>query len=518
MKPRRGWWKRLTSPVLDLFRGPSLDSLSGMRADGSVVRRRFRDRFRRRPTTLPPEAEWERRPWRWKLWLGAVPAVLALVGLGVTMAAVDVAPNAVRDRYRKWSDQALEENNTELAELSLRRLAQVSLTPKERFQLVLLTLKQNPAAGRQMLEGMVPSDRQGHVPAHFLLATIQLKQQPMASADRAQAEAHLKHCLDDDDYRARSHLVLGEMYHKAGESARAVPHLQQALLQLPDAAFLLVQAFTALKRADQVERVWRDFINRAEPSLKSNPDNQSLRLQLATALCELNRYDRALELLRHARPTGANATERQAICFVLARYAEYALKEDQFGKAYELISEGLALDPTNSRFYITLVLLAEGKSSNAAEATRRLEALLAVGGPLADYIHILLGSAAVRAGDAPRATRHYEIAFARNAEAAVLANNLAYVLARTEPPQLERALEMVNRAIAKRPDDPRFRVTRGQIAVKQNRWAEAIVDLEFALQKMSGNSELHEGLAEAYAAVGEKSLAERHQALALRKK
>lgn len=518
MKPRRGIWTRLTAPVRSLFAGPSLDSIATRVSDGSVVRRWFWRRFRRSAATLPPEAEWTRRPWRWKLWLGAIPAVLALVGLGTVVVAIDVSPTTVRSRYREWSVEALEANNTGLAELLLRRLAQVSLTPKERFQLVLLTLKQNPLAGRRMLERMVPSDVQGHVPAHFLLATLILKQKPLSPADWAEAEAHLKKCLDDRDYQARAQLVLGEMYHKAGDSVRAIPHLRQAFLQLPDAAFLLAQANAALKRPDQVERVWREFISRAEPTLKDNPANQPLRLQLSTALCELHRYDRALELLRHARPGGANAAERQAISSVLARYAEHALKENELSRAYDLIREGIELDPNNGRFYVVLVQLAEGKSANAAEATKRLEVVLAVGGPLADYLHLLLASAAVRAGDLAKASRHYEIAFARNPEAAVLANNLAYVLARTEPPQRERGLDMVNRAIEKRPSDPRFRVTRGQIAVMQGRFAEAIVDLEFALQKMSGNSELHEALAKAYGAVGERSLAERHQTLARRER
>jgi len=513
--PGRRWWKRLKQ----WFQGPSLDSISANVADGSVRGRWWkRLRWRQPASILPPEAEWKKQPRRWGVWLGAMPAVLVLIAIGAVAVATDASDARIRERYRKWSDQSLENGDPPLAELSLRRLAQISLTSKERFQLVLLTIKHNPQGGRTMLERMVPPDREGYPPAHFLLATLILKIQPPNPAEWQEAEAHLKHCLNDDDFKARANLTLGEMYFRAGDGVRAVPHLQQAFLQLPDAAFLLVQVFQSLKRPDLAERVWRDFIARAEANLHDNPGNQTLRLQLATAHCELNRYERALELLRHARPGGANATERRAISSVLGRWAEYELKEKHPAKTYELIREGLELDPNNTRFYAVLVQLAEGKSADANEATQRLEAIMAIGGPLADYLHLLMASAAVRTGDLAKAQRHYEIAFERNDAAPVLANNLAYVLAKADPPQLDRALEMVNRALEKQPDDPRFRVTRGQIAVKQQRWAEAIADLEFALQKMSGNSELHEGLAEAYAAVGEKSLAERHQALAARRK
>jgi len=181
----------------------------------------------------------------------------------------------------------------------------------------------------------------------------------------------------------------------------------------------------------------------------------------------------------------------------------------------------LARSPTKANrtgLSAVLVQLVEGTSADARDATQRLEAVMAIGGPLADYLHLLMASAAVRTGDLAKAQRYYEIAFERNEAAPVLANNLAYVLARADPPQLERALELVDRALRKQPDDPRFRGTRGQIAVMQKRSKEAIVDLELALQKSSGNAELHQSLADAYDAVGEKSLAQRHRQLAARKR
>jgi predicted Zn-dependent protease len=96
----------------------------------------------------------------------------------------------------------------------------------------------------------------------------------------------------------------------------------------------------------------------------------------------------------------------------------------------------------------------------------------------------------------------------------VVANNLAWLLTRGNSPDLNRALTLSEAAISQRPNDPRFRSTRGMILVKLGRWKEAIPDLERALATDGNNPNTHQALAEAYANLGQEDLATLHARLA----
>ena len=98
----------------------------------------------------------------------------------------------------------------------------------------------------------------------------------------------------------------------------------------------------------------------------------------------------------------------------------------------------------------------------------------------------------------------------------MVGNNLAWVLANKEHADLDRALKIIESVLRDDDTDPIHRDTRGQIFVKQQRWNDALDDLEFALQsnQLSGNKQLHQALAQAYDGLDQKSLAAKHRDLA----
>ncbi|HJQ81926.1 MAG TPA: tetratricopeptide repeat protein [Lacipirellulaceae bacterium] len=75
---------------------------------------------------------------------------------------------------------------------------------------------------------------------------------------------------------------------------------------------------------------------------------------------------------------------------------------------------------------------------------------------------------------------------------------------------IDDALEAVNEALEIRPDEFRFRETRGQVLVRLGRWQEAVQDLEYAANGMPESRDIHRSLAKAYDALGEKQLAQVH--------
>jgi predicted Zn-dependent protease len=96
----------------------------------------------------------------------------------------------------------------------------------------------------------------------------------------------------------------------------------------------------------------------------------------------------------------------------------------------------------------------------------------------------------------------------------MIQNNLAWTLMNQQPPQLEEALSLANEVCENFPAVHSFRETRGQILIRQRQWEAALKDLTFAIEGMPRYVQLHESLAMAYTALGNKIAAQRHERLA----
>jgi hypothetical protein len=73
---------------------------------------------------------------------------------------------------------------------------------------------------------------------------------------------------------------------------------------------------------------------------------------------------------------------------------------------------------------------------------------------------------------------------------------LAWHLSQMKPPNLPRALGLIDVVVKRWPAISSCRDTRGQILAKMERWDEALVDLEAALPAMPQNLKLHLALAD----------------------
>ncbi len=76
------------------------------------------------------------------------------------------------------------------------------------------------------------------------------------------------------------------------------------------------------------------------------------------------------------------------------------------------------------------------------------------------------------------------------------------------------ATKLAEKAVAMEPANPHYRETRGQILLLRERWAEAIHDLEIALNGMPDSKAIHQSLAVAYQQMGQIEAAQIHRRLA----
>ena len=79
------------------------------------------------------------------------------------------------------------------------------------------------------------------------------------------------------------------------------------------------------------------------------------------------------------------------------------------------------------------------------------------------------------------ATTHLELAYKIQPKFTIVLNNLAWVLAHQDPPDLDRALELASQAVKQSPKDGRYHDTLGTVYLKQEKYKDAAAEFQLAL-------------------------------------
>ena len=152
----------------------------------------------------------------------------------------------------------------------------------------------------------------------------------------------------------------------------------------------------------------------------------------------------------------------------------------------------------------------QGKPSQALE---RYEAL-ALLDPQSFTAHTMIGMILQGQKRIPESKKRYETALEISPNAAIAANNLAWILA-DERQDLDRALTLANQAAALRPDDPQVADTIGWVYYQKQLPTLAVKPFERAVNKDPKNAEFQYHLGMAYAATGDTAKAKVHLQKAL---
>jgi len=238
----------------------------------------------------------------WKVYVGAVPIVLALAGLAIAAYGHDKSDSDLIHSYRVKSEKAQEDNADAEAELCLRRLALGSSTDVDKYRLAELESKHNRnERARELLGQIVSPETPGYSPAHFLLAHLIAASGHLTVDQKREVEAHLGFCLKDDGLKYHAHLILGEIHRRAGGLKQAEDHFKIAMVKFPDNAFLLAEIYRAQNLPNLIPPLLHDFLARGEPRLNQEPGQEHLRLLVADAYKELDEFQRAMDVLQSGR-------------------------------------------------------------------------------------------------------------------------------------------------------------------------------------------------------------------------
>jgi tetratricopeptide (TPR) repeat protein len=368
-----------------------------------------------------------------------------------------------------------------------------------------------------IMKQLATNDGRGHPRAHQWLARrLRLDQGVFESPE--QLEAAYQQLLAAREVLPES----ADVNFKLAQISLAIGNIESAVMYLSDAAkrnpnwwFELANLHARLGQKELALEANLKASEYCHGQLRETPFDEGLRLRYASIQMNLSDFDGAVSTLREGvklHPDGA---------FQKALATAYVAQFDRLQNSetaspidlLELLRLALQADQENRAAMVRLIGLGERSPEDAERAKELLRTLLASGHGTG-FVHFALGCRAWREDDADKALWHLERAYKLDDDLGVVANNLAWVLAHQHPPDLARALRVIDSVVKRWPDMAEYRDTRGQILVQMERWEDALDDLEVALRGMPSNAGVHNSLARVYGELGNAELARKHTEIA----
>ena len=458
-----------------------------------------------------------------RLLLGLPALFLALGALVLAEQQRDRSGELLND-YEQAAAMAIKNKEWVKAEVYYRRLAWLNAPHlKTRYSLALVANgRGNPRQAAQMMTNLAPADAVGYGPAHCWLADRYVQDVSAGNPPTCSTETFEHHLLTTIDWKPNhtwAHLMLARLYQDQGRLKRertllrkSVDHFAKVVdthpeyrLQLASLYRILGDTYLADSEADKV-------IEHYQEKLDTNPLDIESKLALASAQVFRRQFAEAVVNLSMDSTIANDKRIRESLAVTYIAWAQ-ALdpKQEAFvGKRLELLQLALQIDPENPIVLNGFAQLTNLSGPVADRAREALKDVLATGRAPA-VVHLTLGSIALQQDKVSEAEYHLNQAFELSPRMPEALNNLAWLLAHADPPQLERAIDLVNSAVSVQPGNAEMRETRGQVLFKMGRHQEALPDMLIAVREFPDRVRVHETLASIYEAVGDSGMVERHR-------
>jgi tetratricopeptide (TPR) repeat protein len=459
------------------------------------------------------------------LLIQGAPALLFAIALVVLSVVSRRGPD--RDlitRYELAVEQALQHDDPVSAKVYVRKLVLLDEPgPQARYALARLAEYEGELTRAiRLMDDLAPYPGSGYPAAHFWRGMHLLESHAAGDADysvsRDMAIHHLEQSLRTPSVRDQAHQRLAELYLEKNDFKQALRHLEEAAPARPKLYLPLAKIYLRNQDDARLQRTLRQAREYFRSRVAVDPKDRTARVSWAEA-CRLDGdLVEAERILQEGLDLGDDATLRQALAETyLASVQRRGIGETHnLSQLIDLLTKALQIAPDHPEVVDRLAMFLRYSGASGELMQGRLRDLLA-SGQAPTTIHLLLGSSAVAEGQWTVARGHLEQAYRLDSRLPALLNQLAWALACGEPPELERALRLIDNAIELSPDEPELLATRGKVLARLERWQEALTDLEAALTNGSEQGELHATLAEVYSALGDAEMAKRHQALAARR-
>lgn len=461
-------------------------------------------------------AAWYERKLKNLLW--GLPAILTLVCVSMVFHRINQQSSTVIAEYWIESQQAINAKNYPVAELLLDRIVLDGSAHFNDARFALAVVYQE--TGRQdqaefLFNSMAPDDTRGYPEAHRRLAILRSESISLQSTREELARYfwHLEGALDDSSPEMA--LAWGRYHIAIGNFPKAERYLEVATKEYPEFWVSLAEVRTQMGSTQQaIDSYDRARVYLSE-KLAKTPDDEKTRVDYVTVLMRLGQMDSAREILEEAMKQNPDGQWSRLLANFYVNLHDLIAMEGNNSPGDLLIPLSTSLEydpncgPALNRLMSYVTADVEGNG-----ALRTILSRTVAEGKEPALAHLALGNLCWIERDNPSALFHFERAIALNKKLAVVMNNLAWLLAHDEDRKdLDRAMALVNAALAEQPANASFLDTRGTVHMKKAEYKEALNDLEIALRGIANAAPLHAKLAEIYTALGQGEMAKQHQLL-----
>jgi tetratricopeptide (TPR) repeat protein len=451
-----------------------------------------------------------RRAWQ------SVPAIVAAATIIATVIwVVQVSPAELSANYQQAAERALQSRDLTTAAILYRKLASLNEAGvRGKYGLAIVAEQQGDRRrAAQLMRQIAPEDGRGHAAAHFWLALHLARSAGDGGGnipDRpSDIENHLLRTVESEPNHLAARRMLGDLYARRGHPLAAIEHYSRVVDVMPECRLSVAQQLALVRRHREARRQGEWAAAHFAEQFRESPSDVNAAIGLARCKLFLGHPEQAVQILASCLElTGDDRLDEELSRIYVAWFDRTSPADTE--QQLELLRRALECNPENElaveRFQAFV-----GRAQDIGQRAEMALAKAATSGRPGAIANWILGSLAFARDDAVEARRYLESAYQLDRSLPLVANNLAWLLAETEPRDLERALRLANEALALAPERPEIRETRGQVLAKLGRYRECITDLEHALRFLPNMPQIHETLALAWDELGDRELAELHR-------
>ncbi|MGE3819940.1 MAG: tetratricopeptide repeat protein, partial [Isosphaeraceae bacterium] len=349
-------------------------------------------------------------------------------------------------------------------------------------------------------------------PARFWLARRLVLNSGRYRPRMIEGEKHLRRLLKANPNALPIKMTMADYYFLNGMAREARPFLEEVAPNNPDYLVKLAGVCSILGDKEESRRRANQVIDLARPLVEKDPKNLGARIHWSNALVVLEDFENSLGILKSADvPEESKPLLNQTMAVICASWADsLAAKKATAGERLDVLIRGLDFDPNSTPLHTRIadLLSAEGEDY---KRVRELMLKMIENDQSPALIHFALGNDEWTRGRLAEARAEWQKALDSKRPMPLAANNLAWSLAYLEPLDLNRALDLIEKAAALMPNNPQIRGTHGQVLTKLGRWEEAAPKLEEVIRLGLGSPAIHRALADAYDHLNKPVLATEHR-------